>query len=222
MKTKLLFLLILTSLVGSSQNSNPEYEYHNKKIIGVFDVKGKNKSEIFNSISKWIALNYNSAKDVVQLKNEESGTIIVKGINVSTFENARRNFYKNEHQEKSGEIQFNHTMEINVKENKFRVIYTLTDVYNPNSLNNIDVDTEIRLGFDMIDFTGLKQEKVDLYNNWVENLWKSAWIGKKKREKFKETTRPFYEGVIKGVKINIISTMTSIYKNVISIKKDDW
>lgn len=113
-------------------------------------------------------------------------------------------------------------MEVNVKENKFRIVYSLTSAYNPNNSNNINVDTEIRLGFDMIDFTGLKQEKVDLYNNWVENLWKSAWISKKKREKFKSTTRPFYEGVIEGLKMNITSTMNSIYNNVNSIKKDGW
>tara|TARA_R110000764_G_C11027794_1_gene384811 strand:+ start:768 stop:1433 length:666 start_codon:yes stop_codon:yes gene_type:complete len=211
--------IFVTSIINCYSQ---EYEYQDKTIIGVFDVNKKNKTEIFNSISKWIALNYNSAMDVVQLKNAESGVIVVKGINESTFKNARKEFYKDEYQNELGIIKFNHTMEINVKDNKFRIIYTLTDAYTPNGFNDINANAEVMLGFDMVEFTGLKQEKVDRFNSWVEEIWKIAWISKKKRKKFKTITRPFYEGVIKGVKLGIKSTMASIYKNVISKKKDDW
>lgn len=91
---KIIFLitLFLCQIITSQ-----EFELGEKSITGIFDVKGKSKSEIFSSINRWISLNYNSSKDIIQLNDKESGTIIVKGINISTFENARRKFYKNQY-----------------------------------------------------------------------------------------------------------------------------
>lgn len=217
---RLITLLIFVLSISISYAQN--YSFQEKTITGVFEAKGKNKTEIFNSISKWIALNYNSAQDVVQLKNSESGTIIVKGINVSTFKNARKQFYQDKYQEENSTAQFNHTMEINVKDEKFRVIYELTDVYNPSPQLGMSSNTEVLLIFDMLDFTELKQNKVDNFNNWVDELWKSSWISKRRRQKFMSTTRPFMKGLIEGVKLNIQSTMNSIYESVIKTKKDDW
>lgn len=37
------------------------------------------KKDLFKKAIEWVALNYNSANDVIQLKDEESGKIIVKG-----------------------------------------------------------------------------------------------------------------------------------------------
>lgn len=83
-KTNFIFgiiLVLMTSLNCYAQ----EYEMKEKTIIGVFDIEGKSKTEIFGSINKWIALNYNSAQNVVQLKDKESGNIIVKGINEAVY-----------------------------------------------------------------------------------------------------------------------------------------
>ncbi len=199
------FLLVLMPSVNCYAQ---EYEMKEKTISGIFDIEGKSKSEIFASINKWIALNYNSAQNVVQLNDKESGNIIVKGINEAVYKNVM--------------VEFNHTMEINVKDNKFRIIYTLTDIITPAPVAGYNLESEYIMVFDMIDFTGLKQEKIDNYNNYVEELWKKAMVGKKKRENFKEMTKPTFEEMNKGVIESIKSTMLSIEKTVKSTKKDDW
>lgn len=73
----IIIILTLTSFFSYSQ----KYTFEKTAIVGVFDGEGKTKSDIFSSINKWISLNYNSAKSVVQLNDKEAGNIIVKGIN---------------------------------------------------------------------------------------------------------------------------------------------
>ncbi|MFK5974405.1 MAG: DUF4468 domain-containing protein [Flavobacteriaceae bacterium] len=201
-----------------------EYTLEEKIITGVFDTEGKTKAEIFASINKWIALNYHSTQNVVQLKDKESGNIIVKGINEAVYKNVMKELYPKYiyMQEFSITAKFNHTVEINVKDNKFRIIYTLTDIITPEPLAGYNLESQSNMVFDMIDFTGLKQEKIDNYNNYIEELWKKVVIGKKKRAKIKEMTKPTFEEMNKGVIESIKSTMLSIEKTVKSTKKDDW
>ncbi|HEY9169703.1 MAG TPA: DUF4468 domain-containing protein [Lutibacter sp.] len=221
-KTNFIFgfiLVLMTSLNSYAQ----EYEMKEKTIIGIFDIEGKSKTEIFGSINKWIALNYNSAQNVVQLNDKESGNIIVKGINEAVYKNVMKELYpNNKYMQEYNSVKFNHTLEINVKDNKYRIIYTLTDIITPESVAGYNLEYQYDMVFDMIDFTGLKQDKVDNYNNYIEELWKKALIGKKKRENFKEMTRPTFEEMNKGVIESIKLTMLSIEKTVKSTKKDDW
>ena len=46
----------------------------------VFEVEGKSKDEIHSIINQWVAENYNSANNVIQMNDKEAGTIIVKGV----------------------------------------------------------------------------------------------------------------------------------------------
>ncbi|MFD2587051.1 DUF4468 domain-containing protein [Croceitalea marina] len=221
-KTNLIFGIILVLMTSLNCNAQ-EYEQEEKTISGIFDIEGKSKTEIFASINKWIALNYNSAQNVVQLNDKESGNIIVKGINEAVYKNVMKELYpKNKYMQEFSTVEFNHTMEINIKDNKFRIIYTLTDIITPAPVAGYNLESQYNMVFEMIDFTGLKQEKIDNYNNYIEELWKKAMVGKKKREKFKEMTKPTFEEMNKGVIESIKSTMISIEKAVKSTKKDDW
>ena len=212
-------ILLMTSLNCVAQ----EYTLEEKTITSVFEIEGKAKAEIFSSINKWIALNYNSAQNVVQLNDKESGNIIVKGINEAVYKNVMKELYpKNKYMQEFSTVKFNHTVEINVKDNKFRIIYTLTDIITPESIGGYKLESQYNMIFNMIDFTGLKQDKIDNYNNYVEELWKKAMIRKKKRAKIKEMTKPTFEEMNKGVIKSIKSTMLSIEKTVKSTKKDDW
>ena len=221
-KTNFIFgflLVLMTSLNCYAQ----EYTLEEKTIIGVFDTEGKTKAEIFSSINKWIALNYNSAQNVVQLNDKESGNIIVKGINEAVYKNVMKELYpKNKYMQEYSSVKFNHTVEINIKDSKYRIIYTLTDIITPEPVAGYNLESQYNMVFDMIDFTGLKQEKIDNYNNYIEELWKTAMVGKKKTEEFKEMTKPTFEEMNKGVIESIKSTMISIEKTVKSTKKDDW
>lgn len=221
-KTNLIFGIILVLMTSLNCNAQ-EFEMKEKTISGIFDIEGKSKTEIFASINKWIALNYNSAQNVVQLNDKESGNIIVKGINEAVYKNVMKELYpKNKYMQEFSTVEFNHTMEINVKDNKFRIIYTLTDIITPAPIAGYNLESQYNMVFDMIDFTGLKQEKINNYNNYIEELWKKAMVGKKKREKFKEMTKPTFEEMNKGLIESIKSTMISIEKAVKSTKKDDW
>ncbi len=221
-KTNFIFgfiFLLMTSLNCVAQ----EYTLEEKTIISVFDIEGKTKAEIFASINKWIALNYNSAQNVIQLNDKESGNIIVKGINEAIYKNVMKELYpKNKYMQEFSTVKFNHTVEINVKENKFRIIYTLTDIITPEPVAGYNLESQYNMVFDMIDFTGIKQDKIDNYNDYIEELWKKAMVGKKKREKFKAMTKPTFEEMNKGVIESIKLTMLSIEKTVKSTKKDDW
>ena len=223
MKNSILIFTFLTMIISPLKSYSQEYEYEEKTITSVFEAEGKTKSEIFSSINKWIALNYNSAQNVVQLNDKESGNIIVKGINEAVYKNVMKEMYpKNKYIQEYSSNKFNHTIEINVKDNKYRIIYSLTDIITPAPVSGYSMEQQNAMIFGMIDFTGLKQDKVDSYNDYVEELWKKALIGKKKREKFKEMTSPTFEEMNKGVKESIKSTMASIAKTVKSAKKDDW
>ena len=223
MRNLILIITLLTIVITPLKSYSQEYEYEEKTITGVFKVEGKSESEIFSSINKWIALNYNSAQNVVQLNDKESGTIIVKGINQATYKNVMKEMYpKNKYMQEYNTVEFNHTIEINVKDNRYRIIYTLTDIITPAPVSGYSLEQQYAMVFDMIDFTGLKQDKVDNYNNYIEELWKKALIGKKKRQKFKDMTRPTFEEMNKGVKESIKLTMSSVKQTVKSTKKDDW
>ena len=214
------FLLVLmTSLNCYAQ----EYTIEEKTIVGVFDAEGKTKGEIFSTINKWIALNYNSAQNVVQFNDKESGNIIVKGINETLYKNVLKELDpKNKYMQEYSSVKFNHTIEINIKDNKYRIIYTLTDLISPETAAGYNLESHFNMVFDMIDFTGLKQENIDNYNDYIEELWKTAMVGKKKREEFKEMTKPTFEEMNKGVIESIKSTMMSIEKAEKSTNKDDW
>jgi hypothetical protein len=220
--TNLIFGIILV-LMTSLHSYAQEYALEEKTITGVFDTEGKTKAEIFASINIWIALNYNSAQNVVQLNDKESGNIIVKGINEAVYRNVMKELYpNNKYMQEYNSVKFNHTLEINVKDNKYRIIYILTDIITPEPVAGFNLEHQYDMVFDMIDFPGLKQDKVDNYNNYIEELWKKALIGKKKRESFKEMTIPTFEEMNKGVTESIKSTMLSIEKTVKSTKRDDW
>ncbi len=163
----------LISVVLYSQ----EYTLEDKTVVGVFDAPKKTKSEIFSSINKWISINYNSAQGVVQLNDKEAGNIILKGINEAVYKNVLKELYpKNKYIQEYNTVKFNHTVEINIKDEKYRVIYRLT-----NMIHEVDgYDYYNDLIFKMIDFDGIEQENIDSYNAYIENLWKKALVGKKK------------------------------------------
>ena len=210
-----ILFLTLTSFKCYSQ----EYTLEKKTVTGVFDAERITKSEIFSSINKWISLNYNSALSVVQLNDKEAGNIILKGINEAVYKNVAKEFYpNNKYLTEFYSIKFNHTIEINVKDNKYRILYTLTGMIDED--NAMDIINN--MVFDLIDFTGLKQEPVDTYNNYIDDQWKKALMGKNKREKIQERTRPVFEDLNKSVLADIKLTMLSIEKTVKSTKNDEW
>lgn len=204
MMKKIFFLIILISNFSHSQ----EWKVNEKSVTGVFN-STKTKSELFALINKWISLNYNSAKNVIQLSDAESGTIIIKGINELFYTSNSKVIMKSAPEKAI--TKFNHIIEINIKDNKFRIIYTITDIINQeNSGFN-------SLFFNCINLNGDNSSAVQQYNDESEKYLKQGLIGKEKREKFKSATIEMFKEINK----NLSDSMKTILLSIEKAAKDD-
>lgn len=207
-------ILLTLFMCVSFNNYAQEFNLEPKTITGVFEAQGKNKSEIFSAINKWISINYNSSKNVIQMNDMDSGTIIVKGINTVKTKNALKKLYPISMPE-FNYYDFNHLIEINVKDNKYRIIYTLKNLESGANAND-------KFDFNCVNFNGVEQSAIDNYNIKMEGLLKMGFVGKKKREEFKSDTKSYLEGVNNDIIESEKNTMLSIGKTVNSSKKDNW
>lgn len=62
----------IASLVCNAQSTSPKSE--------VITDSTQTKKALFSKANLWVANTWKSAKDVIQMKDEESGTIVVKGL----------------------------------------------------------------------------------------------------------------------------------------------
>ena len=212
---KKVFLLIVLLIAGITNAQ--EFTNDTKSITGVFEVKEKTKSEIFSSINKWITLNYNSSKTVLQMNDLESGTIIIKGINEVTYKNSAKELYpKDKYVGKNTTTKFNHLIEINIKDNKFRVIYKLIDMvgqdvgfngllFNIVNLNNGNIDSQ-----------------VNQYNDEMDKILKVAYVGKEKRELLKEKNKLMFADMNANLINNLKNIMINLEKSIATSAKDEW
>ncbi|MCI2230288.1 DUF4468 domain-containing protein [Polaribacter sp. MSW13] len=212
----ILFLSLLLTTFFSSYSQ--EFEIKEKKVIGIFEIKNKNKSELYSNINKWISINYTSSKDVIQMNDKESGTIIIKGINKVNYTNkiTTKGVFKSIQEHLVKVNRFNHLIEINIKDNKFRIIYALLKV------NNKDYGWN-KIVFDCISLNGINEVELEKFNLINDAILKKGMINKKKREKFNSLSKPFLNEMNNTILENIKNTMNSL-KNSIKItgSKDDW
>ena len=207
-----IFIVILTLSYCVGQ----EYELEEKAVTGIFEIPKKNKSELFTLINKWISINYNSAKNVIQMNDKESGTIIIKGINEVVYKNTMKTIYpNNRYMQDYSTTKFNHLIEINIKDNRYRVIYRITDIASEDTGFNIVI-------FKCISLNGTNEKSIIEYSEFFDEYLKKGMIGKKKREKFKSHTKPMFEELNASLLSDIKQTMKSIKQSVISESKDNW
>ncbi|TPE43942.1 DUF4468 domain-containing protein [Pontibacter mangrovi] len=113
MKTTLLTIAFaIATLIVSAQSIELDATTGKYQVQAVEELSSNlSKDELFTKAKQWIALNYKSANDVIQLADQENGKIICRG-NFST------NLFM-----KKGWIE--HTMILDFKDGKMR--YTFTD-----------------------------------------------------------------------------------------------
>ena len=194
-------------------------------ITAVYDLEGASKNEIYTSIYKWVSLNYVSAKNVIQMADKESGTIIVKGKGSVVYPNLIKKAYiKSNLIPYTNTVTTNHTIQFDVKEEKYRVKFTYTDLIE-NSLMNTRTeiyDESLILFYDSIKLEGVNYDKLDMFKIELESYLKSLWIGKKKRKLIKESVYPtaktIQENLINEIKLKLFSLNSFINKK----NKDDW
>lgn len=210
MKKVILLMLFITTITNAQ-----EYKLEEKTVTGVFEIKEKAKAEIFASINKWVSINYNSAKNVVQMNDLESGTIIIKGINEVKHKNPLKIIYPNLAAEFTT-LKFNHLIEVNAKDNKFRIIYKLIEIYmfdttviNDSKMISVNLD-------------GSRKAEVEEYMVLMEESFKKAYKNKEKREKLLEAYRLSFQEINTSLKNDMTATMQSIEKSVSEATKDKW
>lgn len=220
----ILRILILT--LFSIQTFGQENEIDEKSITSIFEIEGKSKSEIFSSINKWISINYNSANNVIQLNDKESGDIIVKGINNLYYE-SEITFKSNGYVPHKLNLSFRHMIEINIKDNKFRVKFTITELDDDNSFLpqcywTFDNTKFYTLFSNCINLKGSEDKALLEYNQQMEKILKGQLAGKKKKDLILEQTKFMFEEMNKKIKADIYLKMESIKSSVVLDKKDGW
>ena len=119
------FITIAISLFILSCATTVPKGYPFNEISGIFTyedvvtIDGKNSDELYVAIKKWIALNYNSANNVIQLDDKENHTLIVKG-NFQTSLFGKKGWYS-------------HTINIVTRDNRFKYIITVSSYYSVGS-----------------------------------------------------------------------------------------
>jgi len=211
---KLILLMLLITTITNAQ----EYKLGEKTITGVFEVKGKTKAEIFSLINKWVSVNYKSAKNVLQMNDLESGTIIIKGINETVYKNLLKEMWpRAKYLKKYSKIEFNHLIEINIKDNRFRIIFKIIDIATEDDgwLNK-------NLMFKCINFNGINDTNINEYIEYMEGRMKKWLINKKKRKNVASSTKPMFEELSNSLINYIKFYMQSIEKSITTSKKSDW
>ena len=207
-------IVIIAFCILSTTINAQEFKIEEKTVTGVFENKEKTKSDLFALINKWISVNYNSAKNVIQMNDAESGTIIIKGINEISYKNPGKVLNPKLATEFTS-IKFNHLIEINIKDNKYRIIYKLvniaTDDYGYNTLL-----------FNCINLNGNRDVEVQKYLDEMEVNLKKGMIGKEKRERFSAEMKSSFDEINTNSVNDMKATMQSIEKSVNETAKDKW
>jgi hypothetical protein len=191
-----------------------------KKITATINAKGKSKSEIYSSINRWVSVNYNSANNVIQMNDKESGIMIVKGINTTTYDNPTRLIYPNT---KAIPVKFelllNHLLEIKVRDNKYRLIYTINSISKLTSQSDLKGNPNT---YDCINLNGTTDESIDKFNNYWKEIFKKSMMGKKKKAKYLSFSKSIFDKINTELALSFVSSFISINKMVNETYDDDW
>lgn len=219
MKKTVLGILILMSLCSNAQ----EYKKEDKALTGIFEAQGKTKAQIYSAINKWISINYNSGKSVTQLSDGEAGNIILKGINEVSYPNISKIMYPNMKSIQDISImKLNHLIEINIKDNKFRIIYKIVDFYIDTATAGYMTLEIIKMTNDCINLNGISDEALFKSTEYMDMNLKKGMMGKEKRDKVKEATKPMYDELNTNLVVNMKTTMLSIQTAVTSTTNEGW
>ena len=231
MKKLILILLFVSSvqqvycqdilnLDSEIEDSILNLDIKEKKITATINANGKSKSEIYSSINRWVSVNYNSANNVIQMNDKESGTMIVKGLNSLSFINPTRATYpKTKAIPIKNKLLLSHLLEINVRDNKYRLMFTITNIIETTPKNTMHTNPNT---FNCINLNGATDEAIVNFNNHWKNLFKKSMMGKKKQSKYLSLSKPTFDEINGGLALSFVSNFISINKMVNETSDDDW
>jgi hypothetical protein len=211
----------ILNLDSEIEDSILNLDIKEKKITATINANGKSKSEIYSSINRWVSVNYNSANNVIQMNDKEAGIMIVKGLNTLIFNNPTRSTYpKTKAIPLKSELLLSHLLEIKVRDNKYRLIYTITGIVETTPLNTMYSNPNT---YDCINLNGTTDESIAKFNNfWKEEYFKKSMMSKKKRVTYLSFSKPIFDKINTELALSFVSNFTSINKMVNETSDDDW
>lgn len=215
MKKIVLGLLLIVGFYSNAQ----EYKLEEKSVTGIFEANGKTKAELFSAINKWISINYNSPKSVIQLNDLESGSIIVNGVNSVFYKNNYKIIYpKNSSVEIYDELELKHSIELSIKDNKYRIIYKIIGLipYEQQPTNKIKWTKMETLTLDCINFNNPTEASILAYNIFLEDKLN---VNREKKELILSETKPMFDDLVANLLTQIKRNMAEIQ---MAIKNDGW
>ncbi|UBZ05653.1 DUF4468 domain-containing protein [Salegentibacter mishustinae] len=118
-KLLLISIMILSTNSIFAQELKQDSETEQYISQGVIEIDDFSSEEIYNNALEWITINYNSASDVIQLKDKDLGKIILKG-NFSSSMFGKKGW-------------IHHTLQLEFKDDKFRYTYSDFSYDSPGS-----------------------------------------------------------------------------------------
>lgn len=121
MREILLFFIMMSFTFSTSFGQSLKIDSLSGKYqsTGIIQVDSLKKDQLFSKTKEWIALNYKSANDVIQLADKETSKIILKG-NFSTSMFMKQGW-------------LGHTLVFDFKDGKLRYLYTDFSYYSEGS-----------------------------------------------------------------------------------------
>lgn len=116
---RVIWIFIFISITSNAQNIDINPDTGTYQTQGVIEVEGLQKDKIYQKSLEWIALNYRSADDVIQFKNQDAGKIIAKGSFISNRFG------------KKGWIR--HILVLDFKDGRYRYTFSDFAYYSPGS-----------------------------------------------------------------------------------------
>lgn len=130
---------------------------------GVVTVEGKAMDDIYSNIKAWIAMNFKSANDVIQLDDKDNGKLIVKG-NVVVYFTALKKKYP---------ARVNFTLSVDVRENRFRYTYLVTDVKDESGQGSPSIMKAINEKPKRPNIIEIKEEIAASFSKMIEDIYNS-------------------------------------------------
>ena len=210
-KSIILIALFLIPLITSSQSVNENKDGFTE----VIEVE-LSKEEIYNKIKEWVAINYKSAQDVIQLDSKDK--IIIKG-------NISYNYQGETKDAPLFDLRLDNTMIFSIRDNKYKIDFTPTKAIRKQGGTTVNdwlyLDLINTLGED--EFLQIKLER-------ARNGLSNAGFKGKKLEKYMEMNSESlknygYDIYLKNKEV-FNSKIESIYKSLkvfISLSsEDEW
>lgn len=186
---KKLSVIVLLAVLFSGSNYAQEVVVGDKSISKKFARNGLSKSMIISRAETWFTNQDNADKNKVETIDIEKGLIKIIGETKVLYRNIGKELYpKRSAMAEVLEARFGHTMEINVNEEDYEIVFSVTDMKE-------EMYKKQDVFFTCVNFNEINDKDLNEYNKAMDKLLKANLVFKKRREVFAANSRSQFEEV---------------------------